>query len=245
MTRWRERSVTKLEVPQASGVACVGSGRFLVADDDHGVYLADAGGAAELVASRDEHPELRDLEGICLGPDGSVWVLSERTSAVLALPLERAGDHVHLGPPRLVGELEHLAKKRNKGWEGIARGDGPTVLSCHEARPRRVGVFRASDLRTEALLSLPADLGDALPDLSDLTVDPASGHLLLLSDESATLAEVAVRCEGGVPRALETVGVTRLALGKREKAEGLCFDEDGILWLVTDGKPRLRSFTRA
>lgn len=246
VTTWRVRSVCDLDVPQASGVTCVGGGRFLVVDDDHGVYLAREDGSSELVAARDDHPALRDLEGICVGPDGDAWVLSERTSAVLALPIERDGDAISVGAPRLVGEVEHVAKKKNKGWEGIALwpGDPPRVIACHEAKPRRVGVFGA-DLSTVAFLELPASLEDELEDLSDLTVDPETGHLLLLSDESAAVAEVAVRFARGVPAALERVSLTRLDLGKKEKPEGLCFDEHGTLWLVTDGRPHLYAFTRA
>lgn len=245
MAAWREISVTDLEVPQASGLTYLGDERFLVVDDDHGVYLAWSDGAAELVAARDDHPELRDLEGICVGPDGGAWVLSERTSAVLALPIERDGDEPRVGAPRLVGEVEHVAKKKNKGWEGITLwpGAAPRLLACHEDRPRRVGVFTA-DLATIAFLSLPDALEDALEDLSDLTFDPVTGHLLLLSDESQAIAEVAIRVEDGAPVALEPVGLTRLELGKKEKPEGLCFDEAGTLWLVTDGRPHLYAFTR-
>lgn len=243
---WTAISVTDLEVPQASGVASLGDGRFLVVDDDHGVYLADASGAAELVASRDDHAELHDLEGICIGPDGDAWVLSERTSAVYALPIQRAKGRVRLGAPRLVGEVEHVAKKKNKGWEGLALwpGSSPRLLACHEDKPRRIGVFGA-DLRTIAMLSLPDALDEALADLSDLTVDPRSGHVLLLSDESHALAEVAVVLDDdGVPAELEVAGVTELDLGKKEKPEGICFDEAGVLWLVTDGKPHLYALTK-
>jgi len=242
-----ETSVVELAVPQASGVAVLGDGLFLVVDDDRGVYLAGERGAAELVASRDDHKGLRDLEGICVAPDGSAWVLSERTSAVLSLAIERDGRDVRLGPPRLVGSIEHIARKSNKGWEGIAilPGDPPRAIACHEAKPKRVGVFAIDTLATEAILGFPKDLRKALPDVSDLTMDNATGRLLLLSDEAACIAEVDIVFDGASPEALSLVSVTRLDLGKKEKAEGLCFDADGTLWMVTDGDPHLRSYARS
>ncbi len=247
MTLFGQTLVAELAVPQASGVAVLGGGLFLVVDDDRGVYLAGERGGAELIASRDDHRELRDLEGICIAPDGSAWVLSERTSAVLSLSVERSGSDVTLGVPTLVGSIEHIARKSNKGWEGIAiwPGQPARVLACHEAKPKRVGVFALDTLATEAMLSFPKDLRKAMPDVSDLTVDPQTGHLLLLSDEAACLSEVEIQLEGGVPEGLRLLSVTELDLGKKEKAEGLCFDEAGTLWLVTDGDPHLRALARS
>ncbi|MCB9592393.1 MAG: SdiA-regulated domain-containing protein [Sandaracinaceae bacterium] len=244
MTGWREIHVTELQVPQASGVTSLGRGRFLVVDDDRGVYVARADGSAELAASRDDHPKLRDLEGICLAPDGSAWVLSERTSAVLSLSVEDADGAIRLGEPRLVGEIEHIARKKNKGWEGLAIHGGarPWVLASHEARPRKVGIFTVEELATVALLSLPDELDDLLDDLSDLTSDPETGRIFLVSDESRVIAEVALRFEDDEPVGLELCEVIELDLGKKEKAEGVCFDEHGALWLVTDGDAHLRTF---
>lgn len=247
MTQWRERSVVELAVPQASGVACLGDGLFLVVDDDRGVYLAGEKGGADLISSREDHRELRDLEGICLSPDGAAWVLSERTSAVYSLSVAREGRDVEVGPPTLVAEIEHIARKKNKGWEGIALWRGPTtrVVACHEAKPKRVGVFAVDTLETLAMLELPDSIKDALGDISDLTVDPETGRLLLLSDESAAIAEAEfVLDDDSAPTGLVLVELTELRLGKKEKAEGLCFDEAQVLWMVTDGDPHLRAFGR-
>ena len=243
MTHFIQTGVVELAVPQASGIASVGEGRFLVVDDDRGVYLAREDGDAHPVSSRDDHKSLRDLEGICISPDGCAWVLSERTSLVISLSIERSGADLSLGVPQVVGALPHIARKHNKGWEGLAilPGDPPRVLACHEAKPKRVGVFSLETLETDRMLSFPKRLRRALADVSDLCVDPETGHLLLLSDESACIVEA--RIELGAAE-LSPVATTPLDLGKKEKAEGLCFDAAGQLWLVTDGDAHLRSFSR-
>jgi hypothetical protein len=64
------------------------------------------------------------------------------------------------------------------------------------------------------------------------------------SDESACFAELDVILERGVPAALALHQIVELDLRKREKAEGVCFDAHGTLWLVTDGDPHLRAFER-
>lgn len=243
MSGWHEVSVCELDVPQASGVLALDDGGFLVVDDDRGLFAARADGSASLVSSRDDHRELRDLEGLCRGPDGSAWVLSERTSAVYSLAVRTLHGALDVGEPTLVAELEHIARKKNKGWEGLEVG-ADFAFACHEDKPKRIGVFSLEDLRTIAKLRLPKDADDALDDLSDLTIDPATGRLLVLSDESACFAELSVRVDDGEPSALVLEALTELDLGKKEKPEGLSFDRHGALWLVTDGDPHLRAFAR-
>ena len=243
MAGWKQARVVELEVPQASGIVAIDEGVFLVVDDDRGVCVAYEDGSARLVASRDDHPDLRDLEGICRGPDGSAWVLSERTAAVLSLAIVRDGPDLELRAPTLVAELEHVARKGNKGWEGIEVAAGH-ALACHEDRPKRIGVFSLPDLATVTQLKLPKRVERALDDLSDLTVDPHTGRVILLSDESACFAELDVTLRDGAPAALTLHEIVELDLRKREKAEGVCFDAHGTLWLVTDGDPHLRAFAR-
>jgi uncharacterized protein YjiK len=179
-----------------------------------------------------------------------VWVLSERTSAIYALRGDLRGADPALEPPVLVGELEHIGKSSNKGWEGIAlrpgkfQADGvPRLIAVHENKPKLVGVFSAA-LETEALLKLPKPIRKALDDLSDVCVHPDNGNLLLLSDESAAIVEVELAYDGDEVAELIEVERLELDVGKKEKPEGLCIDELGILWVVTDGDPHVRSYER-
>jgi len=243
MSAWTETRVVELAVPQASGVVSIDDGVFLVVDDDRGIYVAYENGTADVVARRKDHPELRDLEGICLGPDGTAWVLSERTSAVHSLSIDKTRSGVELAPPRLVAALEHIARKNNKGWEGI-EVFGAHAFACHEDKPKRVGVFSLPDLVTVAVMKLPKSADSALDDLSDVCIDPLSGHLIVLSDESACFAELSLEVDHGVPTALALERIVEIDVGKKEKPEGVCVDGRGALWLVTDGDPHLRAFER-
>ncbi|MFK7988419.1 MAG: SdiA-regulated domain-containing protein [Sandaracinaceae bacterium] len=228
---WRERVCVPLEVPQASGLTALDDGTFAVVSDEGGVYRANRDGSAELWVAA---PALDDLEGICRDPSGALFVVSERTGDV---------SRIEDGEVTTCGTLASIGRKRNKGWEGLAyrpaRFGGPHFIACHERSPRRLGVFDPVTLSTVAILRLPKATRRALADLSDLTVDPETGHWLVLSDESARIAEL--RYEDGE---LAHLDAFRVDVGKREKPEGLTFDADGRLWMATDGDPHLRCFAR-
>lgn len=228
---FHEVSCAPLAVPQASGLTALDDGSFAVVSDEDGVYRASPDGRAELWLGR-EHASLEDLEGICRDASGALVVVSERTGIVSRIE----GDRV---TPK--GALARIGKKKNKGWEGItfrpARFGGPHFVACHERSPRRLGVFDVDTLETVHMMKLPKASKRALADLSDLTIDPESGHWLVLSDESARIAEL--RFDDGE---LEHLDVFRVDVGKNEKPEGLTFDREGRLWMVTDGEPHLRCF---
>ena len=236
---WTLESVSALEVPEASGLAWIGDGTFAVVDDGRGVYLSNGEGRARRALSRDDHPALRELEGACIGPDGSLWVLSERDGSVMSLAVKETG----IGPPQTVGKLKRIGKKANKGWEGLdirlTRDGTPEIVACHEGKPRRIGLFDAHSFEVLAVLKLPAEAKADLSDLSDLAVDPDNGHLWVVSDESRTLVELRLE-----DRTLTWLGTMSLDVGKAEKPEGLAFDPEGRLWLCTDGDPHLRRYRR-
>ena len=232
----------KLKVPGASGIVPLGEGRLAVVHDDIGVFEVREGAATQVVSAKD-HPGLEDLEGACLEPGGgAILVLCEARGAVSRIELAAGGG---LGPgsvPVLVGSLPDLESRANKGWEGLEclpgalSPDGEAkILAVHERDPRRLGVFAWPSLETTALLELPEALGDAASDLADIAVQPETGHVFLVSDESRTILELRLRAG---PWRLEALARHTLVLKKGEKAEALAFEGDS-LWLATDGKARL------
>jgi len=223
---------------EVSGIAALPGGGFLLVEDEHGVALraARADRVATFIAESSDHPELRGLEGICLGIDGrTAYVVSEDHRGVLALALEGRGaaTRARVAP---LGRLPDIARRENKGWEGVAvlparhSPDGADRLAAvHEDSPRRVGLFRLPDLEAPILLRLPRELEDELEDLSDVAVEPRSGHLFLLSDQSAAVAEVALEAGG-----LRALALARLPDYEELKLEGLDFDRSGRLWLAAE-----------
>jgi len=242
----------------ASGVLALGGDRFLLVDDDLGICLVRSGENAELLLGTDAHPVLADLEGICWTPErDAVLLVSEAKRTIIKLGIEERGGDVRLGDPEIVGKLPKVRSgNRNKGWEGIETAPGrffddgqPRLIGVKEGKPRRVGVFRFPDFEQECLLKLPDDAKAHLADISDVAVDPETGHLFLLSDESHSVVELELKLQKrNAPGAvldrstLTTLGVTELDTQRKEKAEGIDFGPDGALWIATDGRSSLLKF---
>jgi hypothetical protein len=104
----------------------------------------------------------------------------------------------------------------------------------HEGKPRRVGVFALPDLEPTHDLKLPDEAKDLLNDLADVTVDPVTGLLLLLSDQSQRIAIVRI-----VRGELAMAGSYDLPLADEDKPEGLDFASPSRLLVVTDQTAKL------
>lgn len=230
------QSVRALPLRGASGVAACRAGLLLV-EDDLGIYRL-RGGTATLWAGPDLSPALGDLEGITADDaGGTVWALAEEAGTLVEL---------HVGPggtPRM-GRVRHLARpgeRRNKGFEGVAYlaprhspSRRTALVAVHEHKPRRVCVF---DPRSGALLvehKLPPDAKRVLDDLADAAVDPVTGLLVLLSEESRRLAVLRLDAGG-----LALCRTFDLPLDGKERPEGLAFLSPGRLAVVTEGPARL------
>ncbi|MEM9874739.1 MAG: SdiA-regulated domain-containing protein [Myxococcota bacterium] len=222
----------RLGVPEASGVARLPDGRFLVVDDERGPFLCRPDHAPEVVATA---TPLSDLEGVAVSDDGaSMWLLSERDGSVWRGPVEGEDER----PLTRLGALPRLGKRRNRGWEGLAWAPAPTLggrdflVATHQRQPRVVGLFDPVTLAPHATFPLPRAARKSLGDLNDVTVHPQTGRLLVVSGRKARLAELALA--GGE---FELIHVWRLPGGKKDGVpEGITYDQHGSLWVVTDGE---------
>lgn len=234
-------SSEKTDVREFSGVTVLPDGRLAMVDDERGLYVHTPGVGGEFLEFRHDG-RLTDLEGITLSSDGrSLIVVSEDEHRLWRLPLHGRGDKLDVDAPEKMGKLPVLDDVPNKGWEGIetlpASSDPDGVerlIGVHEAKPRRIGLFNPDDLHEREMLKLPHALKKKLGDLADLAVDPVSGHLFLLSEETSTLAETRLVRNADGALDLETLAVKKLPWTDGLKPEGIAFAPDGSLYLVSE-----------
>lgn len=231
-------TVRALPVKGASAVTASRAG-VLIVEDDLGIYRL-RGTTATLWAGPDLHPALADLEGITANETGDiVWALSEEHGTLVELRLGARGPRV-----ARTAVLERPGSTKNKGFEGLAwlaprfsHTGRPALVAVHEHKPRRVCLC---DLRTLVVtddLKLPRAAKDALDDLADVAVDPVSGLILLLSEESRRIAVMQLGHDG-----LRLIQCHDLPLERGERPEGLAFLSASRLAVVTDGPARLVTF---
>lgn len=219
-----------------SGIVHLPTGQTLVINDDKGVYEVRP----------DEEPrllfELEDGEGIAVDAKGEyVYALDEKSRRVHKLEVRSdAKGRLALRDTDESKKLPKLKGQSNTGWEGIcflprklAGGEHDCLVCVHEGSPRRVGIYELPDLEHGVTLKLPKGAKDLLPDLADVTVEPKTGHLFVVSDRSRTVVELAiVRHAKGVE--LQVVSSIDLPISADKKPEGLHFDEKGRLWVGLD-----------
>lgn len=237
----------KLGISEASAVGCLADGVFLVVDDERGVFAATLDGETHFLA---HSKDLADIEGLCLpSSHDTAYVLSERGGRIFQYPITRDGQTITLGERHETGRLPQIGRRANRGWEGMAFAPGATwpdgddrLIAVHQAKPRRIGVFTLPDLEPESELRLPREARRSLEELSDITISPRSGHWFVLSGPAGRIAEFE---RGGEPGAwtVTLLALYKIPTSKRDVPEGLTFDTDGRLWMVTDGKGRLIELT--
>ncbi len=227
-------------LPIKGGSAVTGSrAGVLLVEDDLGIYRL-RGTTATLWAGPDLHPALADLEGITANEAGDVvWALSEEHGTLVEMRLGPRGPRV-----ARTAALERPGSTKNKGFEGLAwlaprfsPSRRVALVAVHEHKPRRVCLC---DLRTLGVtddLKLPRAAKELLDDLADVAVDPVTGLLLLLSEESRRIAVMRLDHAG-----LQLIQSFDLPLEDGERPEGLAFLTPSRLAVVTEGPARLVTF---
>lgn len=228
-------TVRALPVRGASGITGSAAGTLIV-EDDLGIYRL-RGATATLWAGPGLHPALGDLEGITSSADGTrVWALAEESGTLVELRVTPRG-------PRLVraAVLSRPGDTKNKGFEGVAYAAAdvsptgrPALLTVHERKPRRVSVFDLRRLELVGEYALPRPAKRLLDDLADVAIDPRTGLVVLLSEQSRSVAVLAVAGDE-----LRLVSSFALPLEGKERPEGLAFLSPSRLAVTTEGPARL------
>jgi uncharacterized protein YjiK len=262
----------RIDVKEPSGLAFLSAERgFITVDDESSTIVrlvvpADPEGQvrAEEIDVGEHRHLLRGLEGVAFDREaGTLLVISENSRTLSELALETGRGKLRLGDPIKRKTLDKIGDDKAHGWEGIVllparlTPDGHTrLLAVHERKPRGIAVLDRATLAMESFVPLPKDIAHEADDLSDLTVDPRSGHLFLLSDESAAVLETVF--EGTAPSrgagasaavtwSLRLVGRTELPHNEKKhrlQPEGLAFDDAGDLWVVSEGDRSIRRLIR-
>lgn len=257
-TQFKDPVLSNTGIEEQSAITFVSKehGFVVIADESSAVYRLKNGEVEEL---RKDDGKLKGLEGCTLDQEtNSLLVVSENTRRVFELRATFDGNDMKLAAPKELGRLESIGEQANKGWEGLCAwsskhtADGkPRLLAVHEGHPRAIGVFDRKTLKLEAAIELPEEMTPHPLDLSDLAVDPKTGRIFLLSDESAAIYEIELRRSdkllgAGPPLpsyAIVLIGQTELP--KKLKAEGLCFDQAGDLFVTGELGSKMLTFERA
>ncbi|HSX72168.1 MAG TPA: SdiA-regulated domain-containing protein, partial [Pseudomonas sp.] len=122
----------------------------------------------------------------------------------------------------------------NKGFEGIAWDPAQQRLLLGKEREPTAMFSLNSDgqhLRDQALQPLPS-YGLGMRNLSALSVDPRTGHILALSAQSRLLLELD---EKGEPISfISLIGGSSGLEDRIPRAEGVAMDEDGTIYMVSE-----------
>ncbi|MWV10640.1 DNA-binding protein [Pseudomonas sp. R-28-1W-6] len=171
-------------------------------------------------------------EGVAILEDGSVAIVDERRRSLSVLALDPQTSELNVVNSR---EFDlGFADSRNKGFEGVAWDARQNRLLLGKERNPTAMYSLPGDSQealAEALKPLP-DYGLGMRNLSALSVDPRTGHILVLSAQSNLLLELD---QQGQPVSFISLLGGLNGLDKRiPRAEGVAMDEEGNLYIVSE-----------
>ncbi|MGE8407050.1 MAG: SdiA-regulated domain-containing protein [Pseudomonas sp.] len=170
-------------------------------------------------------------EGVAVMADGRLGIVDERQHSLTFVTLDDSTRELNIKdfPQHDLGPSEN----QNKAFEAIAWDPAQQRLVLGEERPPRLFVWRTDGRSplTGTKQELPSDELD-LRNLSALSVDPRTGHMLALSADSNMLLELD---ETGEQVSFMTLQGGFNGLKKRiPRAEGVAMDEQGTLYIVSE-----------
>ena len=242
----------KTGMTEASDVAALPGGRFVVVGDkkDSVVIVGKDGKRSSL-----ELPGLKNgnsqLEGVTYDPVRHHLFVSREESREL---LRYEWDPDKKTAPVLEKRFDlDLGGPSNKGVEGLAYVPGevsptgqPQLLLAKEGKPQELSLIGDGGKGKPLAVKLEREVLAVCRDFSAVTVDPKTGHLFLSSDESATVAQIKLVRDGDkVLGKLVQSFPLRDEKGKPlDRVEGLSFNEQGDLFVLTENDGKLHQLNR-
>jgi uncharacterized protein YjiK len=173
-----------------------------------------------------------NLEGVAVMDDGYLAVTDERQHNLTIFRVE--ADTQALNTAQAVQQiyLGH-AEDANKGFEGLAWDKrNQRLLLGKEKYPLMLYSLPADGHKVTGPLQELAPLGGYMTDLAALTVDPRSGHILALSQESHLLLELDQQYQ---PRSfIALLGGLNGLEHYIPQGEGVALDAAGKLYMVSE-----------
>ena len=173
-----------------------------------------------------------NLEGVAVLEGGCMAITDERQHRLSIFRVD--ADTREIGAEQLVQQVDlGHAEDPNKGFEGLAWDKRhQRLLLGKEKYPVMLYGLPVDGCRVTGELHELAGLGGYMTDLAALTVDPRSGHILALSQESHLVVELNERYQ---PR--NFIALLRGLNGLDHyipQAEGLAIDDAGTLYVVSE-----------
>jgi uncharacterized protein YjiK len=168
-------------------------------------------------------------EGVAVLEDGDMAIVDERRRTLSVFSLNADTRTLTAQGP---GEIDlGFPDSRNKGFEGIAWDNRQhRLLLGKERDPTAMFALPGAALAAE-LQPLPG-YGLGMRNLSALSVDPRTGHILVLSAQSHLLLELDER---GEPVSFISLLGGMNGLDERiPRAEGVAMDEEGTLYMISE-----------
>lgn len=171
-------------------------------------------------------------EGVAVLENGKIAVADERKRNLSIFDVTPDTRELNLadGNPFDLG----FADAGNKGFEGVAWDPSKQRLLLGKERSP-VSMFslgyNGKQLLQSELQPMPSD-GLGMRNLSALSVDPRTGHILALSAQSRLLLELDE--QGNPVSFISLIGGQRGLTERIPRAEGVAMDENGTIYMVSE-----------
>ncbi|MBF8781546.1 SdiA-regulated domain-containing protein [Pseudomonas fulva] len=170
-------------------------------------------------------------EGVAVLPDGRLAIVDERRHDMVLVRVD--AQTTSLRREDFASHDLGESPNGNKGFEGVAWDPLRQRILLGEERPPQLYAWNSdgrSPLKGEKF-ALPSDQLD-LRNLSALSIDPRTGHLLALSADSNMLLELDEH--GEQVSFMTLLGGFNGLKSTLPRAEGVAMDEEGTLYMVSE-----------